>query len=243
METYTDERVPVIAEMLSLSSNLHYYVFGKPVASTLDGAIGGGSGIEKKTPIDTEQAMQRPRVLLQLGMNYRWSPIVLESRADPTTDATKDPYGQQTDKLRAGDRAPDAHMTLLSKDASPRDITIHSLKDLRKHIVLVFVRSAEFFLQFKENLGGVQEVFDKDLAILVIVLPQGADVGAAVDLPDANLQLLDKNGEARRVYDLDYERGEITYVIIRPDGVIGAVAGDGAGVRRYFDILKVGGRM
>jgi hypothetical protein len=241
LETYADERIPVIAEMLNMSTNLHYFVFGKPIASTLDGAIGGS--VEKKTDVDTETAMQRPKTLLQLGMNYRWSPIVLETREHGDVDVAKDPYGQQTDRLRAGDRAPDAVVSSILKDAGPQDTTLHKFHDLRRHIILVFARSANILSQLKEVLTPIRELFDKDLATLAVVLPQSVDIDTPSHLPHDRLHVLcDKEGGARRAYDLDLAGSEDTYVIVRPDGAIGAVAGNAVSVRRYFDMLRLGGR-
>lgn len=234
LETYTDERVPVIAEMLNLSSNIHYLVFGKPTASTLVSAS------VEQTDVDNEKVMERPTALHQLGMNYRWSPIVLDTRANANVDTAMDPYGQHTHRLRAGDRAPDARVFLETQYAGTEATTLHDLADLRRHVVLAFTRSTDVLSQLKENLGTIAEWFEKDLAKLAVVLPQGADVSATSHLPDAKCHLLvDKTGEAWRVYDLE---GETTYVIVRPDGVIGAVTEDAAGLRRYFDKLTVGGR-
>ena len=248
MDTYTDERVPVIAEMLNLSSNIHYLAFGKPVGSTLDGAIGGESKEEKKEVTNME-LMYRPKALLQLGVNYRWSPIVLETRADASTETKKDPYGQETNKLRAGDRAPDASITLIASAATPQDSTLHKLFDMRQHVVLVFVPAVDALVQVGQELEAIRDLVNAGVAGVAVVLPQDTEPSAAAKSTPlegttaAKVQLLvDKDTEARRVYDLNASEATVTYIVVRPDGVVGAFSGDTAGIRKYFDVLKTGGR-
>ena len=235
--------------MLNLSSNIHYLAFGKPVGSTLDGAIGGSSEEEKKE-VTNMDLMYRSKTLLQLGVNYRWSPIVLETRAGASTETKKDPYGQETAKLRAGDRAPDAPITLIASAAAPQDSTLHKLLDMRRHVVLVFVPAADALAQVGRELEAIRDLVDAGVAGVAVVLPQDTEpsVVAAKSTPlegttAVEVQLLvDKDAEARRVYDLNASAAAVTYIVVRPDGVVGAFSGDAAGVRRYFEVLKTGGR-
>lgn len=245
LHTYTEERVPVIAEMLNLSSNIHYLAFGKPVSSTLEGSVGGTMSLRKRE-VDTAEVMHRPKALLQLGVNYRWSPIVLETRANISGEASNsDPYGQETDRLRAGDRAPDAPMSLISTDGSLEDTTLHAQFDMRHHVILVFVQEQESLARLEEGLDSIQSHVGQDLVSVRAVLPQGTDVSTvAPTLGSKSYRLMiDKDSEAKRVYDLEVADGKTTYVVVRPDGVVGAFAEDAAGVVRYFEMLKAGGRM
>ncbi|KAF8891790.1 FAD binding domain-containing protein [Infundibulicybe gibba] len=103
LDTYTEERIPVIAEMLGVTTELLKKTFKKE---------------------HDQSAWDRTGCLLQLGVNYRWSSIVVDEQSKdyiPSGDDTNgdqkqvvqfddvDPYGKRTDgRLRAGDRAPDA---------------------------------------------------------------------------------------------------------------------------------------
>ena len=94
--TYSEERVPVIKQMLERTTEL--------LNKTLSA--------KKEDDNAISAAWNRPRALLQLGVNYRWSSIVLDER-HPYTLGKKsnalDSYGDEgiTD-FHAGDRAPDS---------------------------------------------------------------------------------------------------------------------------------------
>jgi len=118
LETYTEERVPVIREMLRLTTGL----LNKAVANTADANI-------------------RPLALRQLGVNCRWSSIVRdEVNSDaPEPGSQPEETGAYKDVeprvLYAGDRAPDAPGLLDEAGTS------HRLFDLFKpthHTVIVF---------------------------------------------------------------------------------------------------------
>lgn len=254
LETYSEERAPVIAEMLSLSSSLHNLAFGKPIGSTLDSAAGGAAGREKRE-VDNSEVMRRSKTLLQLGVNYRWSPVVLEAReAVNSEDMTRDPYGQDSDRLRAGDRAPDAKLSVVclgsgATQQSVQPTTLHSFVDMRKHVILVFTSSTAALEHVGEQLKNIISAYvDSGLASLALVLPKTAEVSAPMPSAVAELAkggllhlLVDEEAETRRVYDLAVVDEEATYVVVRPDSVIGAFSGEVAGVRKYFDVLKAGG--
>lgn len=254
METYSEERVPVIAEMLSLSSALHFKAFGKPGASALDGAVGGAASRENRQ-VDNAEIMRRPKTLLQLGVNYRWSPVVLETRSASITassdDVKKDPYGEGSDKLRAGDRAPDAKMSVVRlTDRTTQPTTLHHHFNMLKHALFVFTSSTAALERVGEELKTVVPDFvDSGLTSLEIILPKATEISAPLPSPVADLAnneklalLIDEEAEARRVYDLSYVDDEVTYVAIRPDGVVGAFSGGVLGMQRYFETLILGGR-
>ncbi|EKM59579.1 uncharacterized protein PHACADRAFT_205796 [Phanerochaete carnosa HHB-10118-sp] len=248
LNTYNEERVPVIAEMLNLSSNIHYLAFGKPAKSALDGALGGEAAAEEKQATN-QDVMHRPKVLLQLGVNCRWSPIVLETRADASASGAKDPYGQETARLRAGDRAPNALVTSVHLAATPESTTLHKLFDMHRHIVMVFVPGVNALGRLLKELEDIHDLLDAEAVRVVAILPKGTDHSSSLsrqlseDVTAGKVQLLvDKDAEVRRVYDLDAVGAAFTYVVVRPDGVIGSFAGDVSGVRKYFEVLKAGGR-
>lgn len=248
LDTYSEERVPVIAEMLNLSSQIHHMAFGKPAKSALDGAMGGASEANTKE-VTNEDVMRRPKALLQLGVNYRWSPIILETRTDASAENKRDPYGQETEKLRAGDRAPDAPVTLLDPVSGPQESTLHKLFDMRRHVVVVFVHATDAPAGLLKEIKGLDDFAGGEASRIAVLLPKGTALPADTErqllegISAARAQLLvDKDAEARRVYDLDAAEAGFTYVVVRPDGVVGSFADDASGARRYFEVLKVGGR-
>lgn len=245
LESYGIERIPVVAEMLNLSTSIHTSVF-RPSGSTLE--LGQG------TEVDNVQVMQRPRNLLQLGVNYRWSPIVHEERAGANADIKRDPYGQQTDRVRAGDRAPDAPVLQIAAVAgeSDQDTRLHRLIDTRRHIVLVFPHPNEDASLLSQKVEALAGATASETALLVAVLPQGT-----VPAPDLTQSLsaarilVDSQGHARKAYNLDLPDSAGTedpvlvtaaFVVIRPDGYIGAFTNSARGVKAYFDNLWNGGQ-
>ena len=128
LDSYNDERPPIIAEMLKLSSTL----FNNFVQ-----AKSGGK--------DRENAWKRGGDLHQFGVNYRWSPIVLDERTQKE-DKPVDPYGHTRSPagiVRAGERAPDASglVILAAKGGfNPAHPTtsLFKLFDASHHTVLLF---------------------------------------------------------------------------------------------------------
>ncbi|KIK12276.1 hypothetical protein PISMIDRAFT_76704, partial [Pisolithus microcarpus 441] len=94
LDTYTAERLPVIAEMLGYTTEMHKVMF--------DGSSGAKS--------DLEPRLRRANNVYMLGLNYRSSPIVVDEFAPaPVAPVAHGAYGEvQEGVLRAGDRAPDA---------------------------------------------------------------------------------------------------------------------------------------
>lgn len=91
LESYTLERLPVIAAMLNKTTTLLKTSFSSS---------------------DTEKTFQRGGELKMLGVNYRGSPIVVGGKEQRETQAI-DPYRNAEDgKLAPGDRAPNASVGL-----------------------------------------------------------------------------------------------------------------------------------
>lgn len=219
LKTYDAERVPVVAEMLSLSTELHSLTFNRPRGSTVD------AGEE----ISNDKAMFRPRKLLQLGINYRWSPIVLEARAGEDDASAKNPYGQETSKLRAGDRAPDA-TPLVDADNTPGGvITLHSTLSVEHHTILAFL-SATDALAHLEPLSKHVDVGLARISVIHRSVP-----GREIRFKGSRA-LVDVEGTAYAGYDVHGD--ELSFVVIRPDGIIGAYTHDVADIDRYFAVVR-----
>ena len=120
LDSYNDERTPIIAEMIKLSSTL----FNKFVQ-----AKAGGK--------DRENAWKRGGDLHQFGVNYRWSSVVVDERTPKPKNAQDvDPYGAGSDgTLRAGDRAPQAPGLVT---ASAGETSLFDLFGPGHHTVLLF---------------------------------------------------------------------------------------------------------
>ncbi|KAG2011730.1 pentachlorophenol 4-monooxygenase [Coprinopsis cinerea AmutBmut pab1-1] len=140
LESYTEERIPVVAEMLNLSTEY------------LDKALNQcpGEGGE----------WSRDGALHQLGINYRWSSIVLSDSGCKKTPPI-DSYGRvATDVLQPGDRAPDSSGICLVETRAAIPLVISRLSDVYKtthHTVVIFtgVVDAKTVLMELSRYSGV----------------------------------------------------------------------------------------
>ncbi|KAL1736163.1 FAD binding domain-containing protein [Schizophyllum commune] len=207
LATYTSERLPVITTMLQKTTAL----FSKTLALFKQGA---GAAAD-----DAEKEWQRTRSEMeQFGVNYRGSEIVLDER-NPLMNAVPSAYGSGDGVLRAGDRAPSAPVRCAG------DVGVQKLFDVfgcEKHTLLVFTSKA----------GTVQTVVDAAKS-----LPEGVAEVVVVALEGQVLEavetkvLQDVDGQADSIYQVDHEP---TIVVVRPDGVIGAIVLEAGGIGRYF---------
>ncbi|KAK7462927.1 hypothetical protein VKT23_007507 [Stygiomarasmius scandens] len=204
LESYSRERLPVIATMLDKTTEL----FQKTFRST--GSEGWVRGYE----------------LRQFGVNYRGSPIVVDQRSTTHEEESPDPYRSGEDgKVRAGDRAPDAPGLL---DESQN---LTSLLDIFKPIcqtVIVFTGDSS-----REEQDAILQTVAKHQGSVVqtiIVYPQS--VKALSPVPDVDRVLVDRDGHAYKNYAVSEK--EMSVVIVRPDGFIGAVVFNADGLRTYM---------
>ncbi|KAI5835533.1 hypothetical protein K523DRAFT_359890 [Schizophyllum commune Tattone D] len=117
LATYSDERVPVIREMLGRTTRL------------LDRTMRPGE--------NPDEGWFRGGPLFMLGIHYRWSPLAVDERREPPTIDERESAYVGAHGVCAGDRAPDA----------PVDGNVAQLFDLFKithHTVLVFSEDASF---------------------------------------------------------------------------------------------------
>ncbi|KAI0724725.1 monooxygenase [Fomitopsis betulina] len=153
--------------------------------------------------------------LKQFGINYRWSSIVLDERAPWGAEEERDPYGMNIEvSLRAGDRAPDS--TGLVKLGGSQKTSLFVLAPTH-YTALKFAEDASL----TSAIGTVPSV---------TVLPSGSGAAAAVD--GADTTLVDSDGIAYDAYGI--AGGKTSVVIVRPDGVVGAIVFGAEGVTRYF---------
>ncbi|EGN92834.1 hypothetical protein SERLA73DRAFT_172594 [Serpula lacrymans var. lacrymans S7.3] len=216
LETYETERMPVVAEMLNLTTQLHERAFNR-IPSTARSS-------PTEDPIDP---MSRPLNLLQLGINYRWSPIVVEGRDKAEARGHQDPHGVAGGELRAGDRAPDAtDLSVRGKDeggatTSP-PVAHHTMYGLvaaakGKHVILIFPASLE---DVRGSVEGLRGYVQSGVAEALVVLEPGMrEAVGGVEAYGARV-CVDESGHARTGYGV--ETGSTAIVVVRPDGIIGA---------------------
>ena len=205
LDTYQEERIPVIAEMLNKTTELHK----KAVSS------GGGE-------------VKRGRDMHQLGVNYRGSSILhTDFGADDSVTEYPGYNIESETAAQAGDRAPEAPglKPLVANDAGNQHTSFFSIFSPSKHTVLIF----------SDSKGEIQAVLavlhrlPKDITQSVVVLSKGEDAR-----PEGvhTLVVVDDDGHARRGYKI--REGESVIVVVRPDGVVGARVRDATGVGAYF---------
>ncbi|EGN99607.1 hypothetical protein SERLA73DRAFT_179694 [Serpula lacrymans var. lacrymans S7.3] len=205
LETYTAERLPVIAEMLNITTTL------------LNKTTSGKASVE--------EAFERSQKLFMLGVNYRGSPIVIDEVVPPSEAVPVDAYGLiQDGSLQAGDRAPEASglVTVKSGEAT----RFFDIFRPRYHTVLIFASDAAKASPIISELSR----YEPSVLRSVIVLPAGSS--AQADSAAADIVLEDKEGYAYKHYLVG---DETRVVVVRPDGVVGAIVHGAEGMVRYFD--------
>ena len=211
LDSYDSERLPVIAEMLNITTGML-------------NLLQGSSGIE--------HAMQRGEKLNMLGVNYRCSSIVIDevTKAEPVSAYRI--LDEST--FVAGDRAPDAPgMSVVKAGAQVAETRFFDLFKATYHTVLMFgpdVGSAEDIIAALSSLS-------QDIVRIVVVLPQGTaptESGTVMSRADV---VIDAAGHAYRAYLT--EKGEKKVVVVRPDGVAGAIVRGAEGVKAYVGKIFV----
>ncbi|KAK0214922.1 FAD binding domain-containing protein [Armillaria fumosa] len=198
LDTYSQERIPVIAAMLDKTTDLHNKTFTAGAAST--------------------EGWRRGPELYQFGVNYRGSPIVIDEEGTPES---VDPYRSgEGGPLRAGDRAPDAPGLV-----SVQGEKMHLFDIFRTsyHTVLIFPGAD---LEVKAILDLVK-AYPVGTVKSVVIIHQNAS--PTVDGFPADFVVTDGDGYARKHYN---DRNGI--VVVRPDGIVGALIGGVDGLKQYF---------
>lgn len=210
LESYTHERLPVVASMLNQTTAL----LNKTFARTPDNFDGWKRGHE----------------LRQFGVNYRGSPIIVDETPLDETEAV-DPYQSgNDDTVRGGDRAPDAAgLISVGKPTNKWSNTLFDVFGSTHHTLIVFSDDKEKQTEVLEAVKAYPETLLKT----VVLLPQTTKATCS-KLP-ASYVFKDKDGFAYDTYMMNAR--ELDTVVVRPDGVIGALTNGAEGVKKYFDII------
>ncbi|SJL13731.1 uncharacterized protein ARMOST_17179 [Armillaria ostoyae] len=204
LDSYSQERIPVIAAMLDKTSELLTKTF-KPGG---DGQAGWVRGYE----------------LRQLGVNYRASPVIVDETPVDVQE-TVDPYRSGNDgTIQGGDRAPDAP-GLVFVDDSSRKTSLFDVFGSSYHTVLVFSDESAAVLDALRSYpaGTVKSV------VIAPHQPAGAILADHV--------LVDADGYAYKHYKIAEKITKV--VVVRPDGIIGALVSGVEGLKRYFKEIFV----
>ncbi|KAJ7115891.1 FAD binding domain-containing protein [Mycena epipterygia] len=236
LSTYTEERAPVVATMLN------------QITALLKESWAGKNG--DPPPVrESSSAWRHNGGLLQLGVNCRWSSVVVdEQRQDALLEDIEPDYydgdGDDDDDddasdayvvdrpLAAGDRAPDAPGLIVLKRRVParnaaadaRTTSLFNVFLASSHTVLILSNNASRYAPVLRLL----DAYPKDVVHSAVVVRAGAPADVAAD---ADLVLEDGGGHAYGAYAL---RDGCDIVVVRPDGLVGAVVRSREGLRRYF---------
>ncbi|KAG1743420.1 FAD binding domain-containing protein [Suillus lakei] len=204
LETYNKERLPVITEMLDMTTSIL-----KHARTT------GGTDAWRTT------------LLYMLGIHCRFSSIVLDEFATPVEGKPINTYRILDEtELEAGDRAPDAPKLLHVQSGESDSMTLFSLYRPWCHTVIVFASSP---INATPILAAL-ESYDKHVVRSAVVIPSSAPATPVASLAD--FVLLDQGDHAYSAYLVEATQTKV--FVIRPDGVIGAIVHGAEGVRKYF---------
>ena len=211
LDTYDSERLPVIAEMLNITTGIL-------------NLMRESAGIE--------QVMHRGEKLTMLGVNYRCSSIVIDEVTKAVPVSSYRVLDEST--LVAGDRAPDAPgLSVVKSGAQVAETRFFDLFKATYHTVLVFGPDVES----AEDIIAALSSFSRDIIRIVVVLPQDAVPSELSTVTSRADLVVDAAGHAYRAYLT--EKGEKRVVVVRPDGVAGAIVRGAEGVKAYIEKIFV----
>ena len=211
LDSYNEERLPVIAQMLNISTALH----------------------NKIGNFDDFSHPERGR-LMQLGVNYRGSSILVDERNAGGNDSDNGADSYTVDGfVRAGDRAPDAPG--LSGGSGPS--RLFDIFKPYRHTALLFASWDE--IEKTKSVIQLLQRYPQGTICSVLLYPQAAHNKQVAD-SGADFVLEDQNGHAFEGYGIAKDTNPssgLIVVIVRPDGVIGSIVYGVEGVHKYFKII------
>jgi hypothetical protein len=207
LDSYQEERLPVIAQMLDKTAELLNRV-----------SESGGDSSSRRRDID----------LKQLRVNYRGSSIIGEDNICVTTIKVSG-YNKDSEIAACpGDRAPDVP-SLINTTGEHKRVTLFDIFSPSHHSVLVFTKKYEEDLTLA--LSSVINRLPEKTVRSVLILPSESNVKELGSVYDE--VLIDSGGHAYGGYGLPID-DQSYIVVVRPDGVVGARVNEVAGVERYF---------
>ncbi|KAI6154833.1 FAD binding domain-containing protein [Pisolithus tinctorius] len=244
LDTYTTERLPIITEMLGLTTEIAKRTFGESKDANAHTSTSDRDNT-KKVELNLERAKHRGKNMYMLGVNYRTSPIVVDEFAPASTPGVAvvhSAYGSiQEGVLRAGDRAPDAPGLLpVLQTGGSGNARLFDIFTPMYHTVLIFAPSLAVPIVSSVLATLTQCVPRNGIVrpLLVFsghpsVLDGGAETSSLQDQASGVEVFVDQAGHAYRGYVV--EKDETKVVAVRPDGVVGAIVHDAEGLGRYLE--------
>ena len=171
--------------------------------------------------------VQRSADLTQLGVNYRGSPIIGE---DDVRDTTLKVSGYNKDSETAacpGDRAPEVP-SLINATGEHKPETLFGIFSPSHHSVLVFTKKYEESSALA--LSSVINRLPRNTVRSILIVPSESNVNEVSKIYDE--VFIDSGGHAYVGYGLLSDQSY--FVVVRPDGVVGARVVEIAGVEDYF---------
>lgn len=209
LDTYQEERLPIIAEMLDKTTQL----FNKAVQSR--GVLDG---------------QRRGTDMSQLGVTYRGSSIIGE---DNICDTIVKVSGYNKDSETAacsGDRAPEIPLLINATEAGGHEHkSVFDILSPSHHSVLVFAKRYDEHSALA--LSTVINQLPGKTVRSILILPSESNT-SELGLVYYDQVFIDSGDHGYAGYGLPTDQTWI--VVVRPDGVIGARVCDVAGVERYF---------
>lgn len=181
----------------------------------------------KNFKANDQNAWERGANLLQLGVNYRGSDIIVDEANGSEGEVNVNSYSGDG-FLKGGDRAPDAPRLI---DLKANDGTLTRLFDIFKpqyHTALIFLHRDGV----ERSVPVLQGLQQYPAVRSVILHPQGTEQFASSAFADFVLK--DLEGHAYQAYAVYSHAPAITIYIVRPDGVIGGLVRGVEGVGKYF---------
>jgi hypothetical protein len=216
LDTYTEERLPVIKEMLEMTTAL------------------------MKTMAKGGKRVARSPAFFQLGMHSQWSSIVYDERreggrlAKPESTYEGGEYGE----LWAGDRAPDAP-GLRVLEGSEGTTTLFNLFHVDKHTVLVFV-GKDTAVDEARALLDIARNQPSGCCNTVLILEQEQEHAVVQALAGAaDVTVVDTEGYVSKFYNV---QDGLRAAVVRPDGVVGAMVKTAAGLEHSFGLVFTAGQ-
>lgn len=230
LDSYEVERMPIISEMLEISTSLHNAMLQQLVQQVQDKAHADAAEAAK-----SDNVYYRDWRLFQLDLNYRHSPFVLDDRYAHNTGKKADAYGAEGHDIRGGDRAPDAPgLVPLAGATDERRLRLFELLSPALHTVLILSSDSTEEPTLAQSILGVLGHLPSGLLRTILIIP-GQATDAYAPYPSVDFVLKDCEGHAFKNYGLG--DGKSAIIIVRPDSYIGAFIHDATGVEKYFSVV------
>ena len=232
LDSYPVERLPVIAEMLNITTDLYKRGFSGEIARRV--LANGSATANADEGQKKSQAWFSGKKLLQLDINYRWSDIVFDERfiSSSIESVEKHAYGEDGQAVRAGDRAPDAPgLECLYAREGKAIGRLFDAFNVKQHTALVFATDVSDTRDIRKALSG----FPEGMLQTVLILPATSSLQFPA-MTEFDFVLKDVEVHAHSGYGVDLSNSPLgaAAVIVRPDAWIGAFATSASGVQEYI---------